>query len=49
MEVATLVNEYKPVGSYQVSFDGNDLSSGVYIYNLSVNNYTKTRKMILEK
>jgi len=49
IEVATLVNEYKPAGSYQVSFDGNDLSSGVYIYSLSVNNFTKTRKMILEK
>jgi hypothetical protein len=49
MEVATLVNEYKPAGSYQVSFDGNDLSSGVYIYNLSVNDFTNTRKMILEK
>jgi len=49
VEVATLVNEYKPAGSYQVSFEGNNLSSGVYIYNLSVNNFTKTRKMILEK
>ncbi len=49
IEVATLVNEYKPSGSYQVTFDGNDLSSGVYIYNLSVNDFTNTRKMILEK
>ncbi len=49
IEVATLVNEYKPAGSYQVSFDGDDLSSGVYIYNLSVNDFTNTRKMILEK
>jgi len=49
IEVAALVNEYKPAGSYQVSFEGNDLSSGVYIYSLSVNNFTKTRKMILEK
>ena len=49
VEVATLVNEYKPAGSYQTTFDGNDLSSGVYIYNLSVNNFMQTRKMILEK
>jgi len=49
VEVTTLVSEYKQAGSYQVSFDGNDLSSGVYIYNLSVNDFTKTRKMILEK
>ncbi len=49
IEVATLVSEYKPAGNYQVSFDGNDLSSGVYIYRLSVNEFTNTRKMILEK
>jgi hypothetical protein len=49
VEVATLVNEYKSAGSYQVSFGGDDLSSGVYIYNLSVNDFTSTRKMILEK
>jgi len=49
IEVASLVNEYKPAGSYQATFDGNDLSSGVYIYNLSVNDFTNTRKMILEK
>ncbi len=49
IEVATLVNEYKPAGNYQVSFDGDDLSSGVYIYNFSVNDFTNTRKMILEK
>lgn len=59
IEVATLVNEYQPAGSYQVSFsakggsasggDAYNLPSGVYVYNLSVNNYTKTRKMILEK
>ena len=49
IEVATLVNEFKPAGRYQVSFNANNLSSGVYIYNLSVNDFTNTRKMILEK
>jgi hypothetical protein len=29
-EVATLVNEEKPAGSYEVEFDGSNLSSGVY-------------------
>ena len=33
-EIATLVNDEKPVGSYQVSFDASDLSSGVYFYTL---------------
>lgn len=49
VEVATLVNGYKPVGNYETIFDAAKLSSGVYLYSLSVNGYTQTRKMILEK
>ncbi len=49
LEVAALVNEYKPAGSYEANFDAVDFSSGVYIYKLTVNNFSKTRKMILEK
>ena len=48
-EVATLVNEHKPAGNYEVSFGKNELASGVYIYRLTVNNFVQTRKMILEK
>ena len=49
VEVATLVNEQKNSGNYTVDFDAARLSSGVYFYSLSVNNFTQTRKMILEK
>jgi len=49
IEVATLVNEYKNSGNYLVDFNALDLSSGVYLYSLSINNFTQTRKMILEK
>jgi len=49
VEIATLINEYKPAGNYTASFDASKLSSGVYIYSLSVNSFTQTRKMILEK
>ena len=49
VEVATLVNEYKYSGNYSSDFDASKLSSGVYLYKLSVNNFTQTRKMILEK
>jgi len=49
VKVASLVNEYKPAGTYQVEFNGTNLSSGVYLYSLKVNNYSETRKMILEK
>lgn len=47
--VATLVNEYKQTGNYSLDFKAEKLSSGVYFYTLSVNNFTHTRKMILEK
>jgi hypothetical protein len=49
VEVASLVNEFKNSGNYSVDFNAAVLSSGVYFYSLSVNNFTQTRKMILEK
>ena len=49
VEVATLVNEHKNSGNHSVDFNASNLSSGVYLYSLSVNNFTQTRKMILEK
>ena len=48
-EVATLVNEEKPAGSYEVLFDGSQLSSGVYIYRLHSGNYIASKKLILIK
>ncbi len=53
-EVATLVNEYKPAGFYEVEFNGHsdsgqNLSSGVYFYQLRINEFVETRKMILLK
>ncbi|MEO8233644.1 MAG: T9SS type A sorting domain-containing protein, partial [Ignavibacteriota bacterium] len=46
-EVATLVNEYKQAGNYEIEFDGTALASGVYFYKLSVNNFVSIKKMIL--
>ncbi len=48
-EVATLVDEYKPAGSYEVEFKPTNMSSGLYIYNLKSGNYIISRKMILLK
>ncbi len=48
-EIATLVNEYKPAGSYEVRFDANGLSSGVYFYSLNVNGVTYSKSMMLLK
>ncbi|BDQ01495.1 T9SS type A sorting domain-containing protein [Ignavibacterium sp.] len=50
-EVATLVNEYKDAGSYQVTFDSEkyNLPSGVYIYKLQAGNFVSTKKLSLIK
>jgi hypothetical protein len=46
-EVAVLVNERKAPGSYEVTFDGSGLASGLYLYRLTVGPFVQSRKMIL--
>uniref|UniRef100_UPI00307F7F46 T9SS type A sorting domain-containing protein n=1 Tax=Ignavibacterium sp. TaxID=2651167 RepID=UPI00307F7F46 len=50
-EVATLVNEYKPEGSYEVEFNPvtsiEHPASGIYFYQLKAGNYSLTKKMVL--
>jgi hypothetical protein len=48
-EVVNLVNEKMEAGNYKVSFDGSNLPSGIYLYQLKVNSFVETRKMILIK
>ncbi len=48
-EVATLVNEIKESGQYQVTFDASKLSSGLYIYTVTSGKYSATKKMLLIK
>jgi hypothetical protein len=48
-EIATLVNEEKSVGSYEVKLDGNGLPSGIYFYRLQAGSFVETKKMILMK
>ena len=48
-EVATLVNEYRPAGNYEIEFDAVELTSGIYFYKLQAGKYSETRKMILLK
>jgi hypothetical protein len=48
-EVATLVNEQKSAGSYQVTFDAHLLTSGVYFYSLQAGSFAETKKLILIK
>jgi hypothetical protein len=51
-EIATLVNEEKPAGSYEAEFNGTGLihqtlPSGVYFYQLRTGAFIETKKMIL--
>jgi hypothetical protein len=48
-EIATLVNEEKPAGSYEVEFDAANLPSGIYFYQLQTEGYIETKKMLLLK
>ncbi|KAF0139525.1 MAG: BNR/Asp-box repeat-containing protein [Stygiobacter sp.] len=50
-EVATLVDEYKQPGNYNSKFSTHNskLSSGVYLYTLSINQKTITKKLVLVK
>ncbi len=51
-EVATLVDEYREAGSYEVEFGSEhtrNLSSGIYFYRLTAGGYTEVKKMILNK
>jgi len=48
-EVATLVNEIKGVGSYTAVWDGQNMASGIYYYQLTSVGYSLSRKMNLIK
>lgn len=49
-EIATLVDEYKPAGSYEIDFEpSSELSSGVYFYRLQADGFIQTRKMMMLK
>ena len=47
--IATLVNERLNSGTYEVTFDGSKLSSGIYFYKLQTNNFTDVKKLMLVK
>jgi hypothetical protein len=58
-EVATLVNEFREAGFYEVEFSANggsasgrnaySLTSGVYIYKINSGDFSETKKMLLTK
>ena len=48
-EVATLVNEELTAGDYEIEFNGEELTSGIYFYRLKAGNFIQTKKMLLIK
>lgn len=48
-EVATLINEQKSPGTYEVNFNGSNLASGIYFYTIRAGDYKAVRKMSLLK
>ena len=48
-KIKTLINDEKPAGNYKVEFDGSNLSSGVYFYQIKAGDNIETRKMLLLK
>lgn len=48
-EMATLVNEEKPSGNYEVEFNGSELTSGIYYYIITADKFSQTKKMIYLK
>ncbi len=47
--IQTLVNEEKSGGSYEITFNAQNLSSGVYFYQIKANNFVSTKKLVLLK
>jgi hypothetical protein len=48
-EVATLVKDQKQPGKYHTKFNGNNLSSGVYLCQLKAGSFTETKKLVMLK
>jgi len=48
-EVATLVNGTKEAGSHTEQFNASHLSSGMYFFKLTTNQFSSTRKMVMMK
>ena len=47
--IESLMNSYRPAGSYNIIWDAADLPSGVYFYKLQAGNFSESRKCLLLK
>jgi len=48
-EIETMVNSKQKPGIYEVTFDGNNLSSGIYFYRIVVGDFASVKRMVLIK
>jgi len=48
-EVKTVVDAYRNPGVYKVTVDASDLGTGIYFYQMKVNNFSAVKKMIIAK
>ncbi|MDQ3020768.1 MAG: S8 family peptidase [Bacteroidota bacterium] len=48
-EVATLVNKFQTTGYYTITFNGANLSSGIYFYKFQTDGFSETKRMTLIK
>jgi len=48
-EITTLVNDFRNAGRYEVQFNANNLSSGIYFYKMQAGDFMAVRKMLLIK
>ncbi len=48
-KIIQAVNEFKTKGIYTLNFNASNLSSGVYFYKISVNDFTSVKKMVVTK
>jgi hypothetical protein len=49
MRIATLVDEQQGAGSYEAFWNAGELSSGIYLYRLTTDEFSATKKMLLLK
>jgi hypothetical protein len=49
VKVAMLAKGYKEAGNYEVTFEANNLPSGLYLYELKTGQFSQTKKMLLLK
>jgi len=48
-EIETLVNEYKTEGTHEITFNAENLPSGIYFYKIDAGDFSLAKKMVLLK